>query len=85
MYTSSLPLAGADGTLASRMKDLPAGAVVRGKTGSLDHVNTLSGYLTTSRGERLVLSIMCNNHTLQSRQASDVLDEIVHEAEHFKD
>ena len=85
MYTSSLPLAGADGTLASRMKDLPAGAVVRGKTGSLDHVNTLSGCLTTSRGERLVLSVMCNNHTLQSRQASDVLDEIVHEAEHFKD
>jgi len=83
-FTSSLPVAGVDGTMTFRLKELPAGASVKGKTGSLDHVNALSGYLTTSRGERLVFSVICNNHTLQSHQAADVLDEIVLEAERFK-
>ena len=83
-FTSSLPLAGVDGTMTYRFKELPAGAIVRAKTGTLDHVNALSGYLTTSRGERLAFSIMSNNHTLQSHPAGDVIDEIIQEAEHVR-
>jgi D-alanyl-D-alanine carboxypeptidase/D-alanyl-D-alanine-endopeptidase (penicillin-binding protein 4) len=67
--------------MASRLKDLPAGAIVRAKTGSLDHVNAVSGYLTTSRGERFAFSIMCNNHTLQSHPVGDIIDEILLAAE----
>jgi D-alanyl-D-alanine carboxypeptidase/D-alanyl-D-alanine-endopeptidase (penicillin-binding protein 4) len=81
-YIDSLPLAGVDGTLASRFKTLPPGAVLRAKTGSLDHANALSGYLTTARGDRLVFSIMGNNHTMPSKLATEILDEIVNEAEH---
>jgi D-alanyl-D-alanine carboxypeptidase/D-alanyl-D-alanine-endopeptidase (penicillin-binding protein 4) len=84
-FIDSLPQAGVDGTLSSRFKTLPATAALRAKTGSLDHVNTLSGYLTTARGEHLVFSIMSNNHTLTSRKASEVIDEIVREAEHSRD
>jgi len=80
-YMDSLPTAGVDGTLGARFKGLPAAASLRAKTGSLDHVNTLSGYLTTARGERLVFSIMSNNHTLTSRKANEVIDEIVREIE----
>jgi serine-type D-Ala-D-Ala carboxypeptidase/endopeptidase (penicillin-binding protein 4) len=80
-FIDSLPLAGVDGTLAARFKTLPAGALLRAKTGSLDHVNVLSGYLTTASGQRLVFSIMGNDHTLASKKATDVLDEIVREAE----
>jgi D-alanyl-D-alanine carboxypeptidase/D-alanyl-D-alanine-endopeptidase (penicillin-binding protein 4) len=80
-YMGSLPVAGVDGTLAGRLKNLPAGATVQAKTGSLDHVNSLSGYLTTSKGERLVFSIMGNNHTLINKNAAEVVDEIVREAE----
>jgi len=83
-YVDSLPLAGMDGTLAARFHTLPPGAILRAKTGSLDHVNTLSGYLTTARGERLVFSILGNNHNLTSKKAADVLDEIVREAEHVR-
>ena len=83
-YMESLPVSGVDGTLISRLGALPAGAVLRAKTGSLDHVNTLSGYLTTSHGDRLVLSIMSNNHTMPGRKAAEVLDEIVREAEQWK-
>jgi D-alanyl-D-alanine carboxypeptidase/D-alanyl-D-alanine-endopeptidase (penicillin-binding protein 4) len=83
-YTASLPVAGLDGTLASRLSDLPHGAVVQAKTGSLDHVNALAGYLTTSRGERLVFCIMSNNNNLAGRKAYDVIDQIVREAEQLK-
>jgi D-alanyl-D-alanine carboxypeptidase len=77
----SLPLAGVDGTLEARFTKLPPGAILRAKTGSLLHVNALSGYLTTAGGERLVFSIMSNNHTLTGAQATAVLDEIVREVE----
>ena len=83
-YIASLPVAGVDGTLAARLKNLPPGATVQAKTGSLDHVNTLSGYLTTSKGERLVFSIMGNNHTMLNKKAAEVVDEIVFEAERVK-
>jgi D-alanyl-D-alanine carboxypeptidase/D-alanyl-D-alanine-endopeptidase (penicillin-binding protein 4) len=80
-FIDSLPLAGVDGTLSGRFKNLPAGTVLRAKTGTLDHVNVLSGYLTTATGERLVFSILGNHHTMSGRQAGEVLDQIVFEAE----
>ena len=83
-YIDSLPVGGVDGTLASRFKTIPAGAKVQAKTGSLDHVDVLSGYLTTTKGERLVFSIMSNNLTLSNKKTAEVLDEIVREAERVK-
>jgi D-alanyl-D-alanine carboxypeptidase/D-alanyl-D-alanine-endopeptidase (penicillin-binding protein 4) len=83
-YVDSLPMAGVDGTLASRFKTLPPGAILRAKTGSLDHVNVLSGYLTTAKGVRLVFSIMSNNQLLTNKKGADILDEIVREAEHIQ-
>lgn len=83
-YIESLPLAGVDGTLTARFKDFPAAAVLRAKTGSLDHVNALSGYLTTASGRRLVFSIFGNNHTLAGKKASQVIDEIIREAERLQ-
>jgi D-alanyl-D-alanine carboxypeptidase/D-alanyl-D-alanine-endopeptidase (penicillin-binding protein 4) len=84
-YSASLPVAGVDGTLASRLKDLPAGATVKAKTGSHDHVNTIAGYLTTSHGERYAFSIMCNNHTFQNHGASEVIDALLRAVERSRD
>jgi len=83
-YMATLSVAGVDGTLASRFKALPTGAKVQAKSGVLDHVNVLSGYLTTAKGERLVFSIMSNNLTMTNRQSSAVLEEIVLEAERVR-
>ncbi|HEY0138772.1 MAG TPA: D-alanyl-D-alanine carboxypeptidase/D-alanyl-D-alanine-endopeptidase, partial [Nannocystis sp.] len=43
-FLASLPIAGADGTLRSRLQDTGAERFVRAKTGSLDQVSALSGY-----------------------------------------
>jgi len=59
-YLASFPLAGMDGTLRSRMKSSPAGAV-RLKTGHLDSVSGIAGYVTSSTGKTYVLVSLVNN------------------------
>jgi D-alanyl-D-alanine carboxypeptidase/D-alanyl-D-alanine-endopeptidase (penicillin-binding protein 4) len=58
----ALPIAGVDGTLRNRLKGTVAENNLRAKTGSLSSAASLSGYLTTAAGERLVFSIMVNNY-----------------------
>jgi D-alanyl-D-alanine carboxypeptidase/D-alanyl-D-alanine-endopeptidase (penicillin-binding protein 4) len=76
LYRSSLPVAGEDGTLSERMKNSPAAGHVFAKTGTLEHVNSLSGYATTSRGAHLIFSILGNNNDLDAQAADTVLDAI---------
>jgi serine-type D-Ala-D-Ala carboxypeptidase/endopeptidase (penicillin-binding protein 4) len=59
-YLASFPLAGMDGTLRSRMKNSPAGAI-RLKTGHLDGVSGVAGYVTASSGKTFVLVSLVNN------------------------
>ena len=54
----SLPIAGCDGTLKSRMKGTFAEDNVRAKTGTVAGVSTLAGYCTAANGHRLCFSIM---------------------------
>ena len=78
-FIDSLPAAGVDGTLASRLQNLPPAAALHAKTGQLEHVNVLSGYVTDVEGRRLVFSILSNNHTLSGKRADEIIDEIVTE------
>jgi serine-type D-Ala-D-Ala carboxypeptidase/endopeptidase (penicillin-binding protein 4) len=59
-FIASLPLAGVDGTLRSRMKTTAAGSV-RLKTGHLDGVSGVAGYVTTASGKTYVLVSLVNN------------------------
>ena len=61
-FRDALPVAAVDGTLRHRLHGTVAAKNVRAKTGSLRYVNTLSGYVTTSAGERLAFSLMLNNY-----------------------
>ena len=59
-FLASLPLAGVDGTLRSRMKATPAGNV-RLKTGHLDGVSGVAGFVTTAAGKTYVLVSLVNH------------------------
>ncbi|HEU0298576.1 MAG TPA: D-alanyl-D-alanine carboxypeptidase/D-alanyl-D-alanine-endopeptidase [Longimicrobium sp.] len=74
VFDGALPLAGREGTLASRMRGTPLESHVRAKTGTLSGVRSLSGYLTTAAGERLVFSMIVNHHTLSARDADRVAE-----------
>jgi D-alanyl-D-alanine carboxypeptidase/D-alanyl-D-alanine-endopeptidase (penicillin-binding protein 4) len=74
VFKDSLPIAGRDGTLGGRLKTVSDR--VFAKTGSLTYDNSLSGYLTNSKGELFVFSIMCNDQTGPS-ESTHLIDQIV--------
>ncbi|ABF43495.1 D-Ala-D-Ala carboxypeptidase [Candidatus Koribacter versatilis Ellin345] len=76
-FEDTLPVAGVDGSLVERFTKSTAQSRVHAKTGSLDHVNSLSGYLTTEKGEHVVFSILSNNHNLTNKHAIETIDAIV--------
>lgn len=75
-FREALPLAGVDGTLRNRMKGTAAAGNVRAKTGTLTSVATLSGYVTSASGERLVFAIMLNNYPESSLMSRNHVDNI---------
>src|SRR5437762_7626138 len=72
-YYNSLPVAGVDGTLEDRMKNTPAAGHIHAKTGSVEHVRTLSGFAETPGGRRLIFSILSNNQGGKNHEAADAL------------
>jgi D-alanyl-D-alanine carboxypeptidase/D-alanyl-D-alanine-endopeptidase (penicillin-binding protein 4) len=59
-FIASLPLAGIDGTLRSRMQDAQPGTA-RLKTGHLDGVSGIAGYVTGASGRVYVVVSLIND------------------------
>ncbi|MEP7340655.1 MAG: D-alanyl-D-alanine carboxypeptidase/D-alanyl-D-alanine-endopeptidase [Acidobacteriota bacterium] len=76
VFRESLPVAGVDGTLERRMRDTAAANNFRGKTGTLTGANALSGYVTSKRGQVVVVSLMGNNYAGAGRDVTAVFDQI---------
>ena len=75
-FRDSLPVAGRDGTLEKRMRGKAAEGRVLAKTGTLNLANALAGYVTTTRGDRLVFAIVVNNHAGRAKEAVEAIDAI---------
>lgn len=74
-YERSLAVMGVDGTLAEERTKIP-GAEVFAKTGTLDYVSALSGFLITDSKEILIFSILCNNFLCPVQLVRQVQDSI---------
>lgn len=69
LFYNSLAVAGVDGTLKNRMKNTSAQNKVHAKTGTLNGVSNLSGYVTAKNGHLLAFSIMIQNYVDESSKA----------------
>ncbi len=57
-FQTSLSVMGSSGTL--RLRAAPQGAFVRAKTGSLEGVSSIAGYMTTKQKKKLAFTILIN-------------------------
>jgi hypothetical protein len=79
---AALPTGGVDGTLAKRWHGHPARGRVRAKTGTLDKVITLAGFVGVDSGHPLAFAILTNDIPAGQRgparaMADDMIDAIV--------
>lgn len=76
VWRDSLTIGGVDGTLRNRFRGTRAQANVRGKTGTIDQVSALSGYVKTAAGEEFAFSMVVNGVPSNPTRVS-LLDEMV--------
>jgi D-alanyl-D-alanine carboxypeptidase/D-alanyl-D-alanine-endopeptidase (penicillin-binding protein 4) len=76
-FLSSLPVAGVDGTLESRMGGSHSLRRVRAKTGTMRGVSSLSGYVLMNDNREVIFSIIMNNYTCPARLIREIQDNIV--------
>ncbi|ALG68315.1 D-alanyl-D-alanine carboxypeptidase/D-alanyl-D-alanine endopeptidase [Beggiatoa leptomitoformis] len=77
-FMTSMRVMGAFGLHSNRFKNSPAHAHVRAKTGTLNGVSTLTGYVPSNTGRQLyAFSLLLNNNGCGYKGADDVEDQIV--------
>ncbi len=75
-YMTTLPIAGEDGTLRRRLKGNPAEGQLRGKTGTLNEVSALAGYLRSKSGKLIAYAILFNDTKVKAWTLRNEQDEI---------
>jgi D-alanyl-D-alanine carboxypeptidase/D-alanyl-D-alanine-endopeptidase (penicillin-binding protein 4) len=76
-FRDTMPVAGVDGSLSERFKNLSIQGQIHAKTGSLGGVKSLSGYATTESGDEVCFSILTNNFNLPTKRVTDAIDDVV--------
>lgn len=76
-FLRALPRSGQPGSLRTRFVATPLEGRVVAKTGSIAHVNSLSGYIERPARGPLVFSVMVNNHTVGGRRVLQQIDSVV--------
>jgi D-alanyl-D-alanine carboxypeptidase/D-alanyl-D-alanine-endopeptidase (penicillin-binding protein 4) len=76
-WYDSLPIAGVDGTIRTRMKNPPLKGNVHAKTGFIGRVRSLSGYVDALNKHRIAFCMMANNYTVNTSAANIAQDQAV--------
>jgi D-alanyl-D-alanine carboxypeptidase/D-alanyl-D-alanine-endopeptidase (penicillin-binding protein 4) len=76
---SSMPILASDGTVMKRLKDSPVAGHAHLKTGSIDGVSAIAGYVLDKQNKRQVLVMLVNHaNAAASKATQDVLIEWVY-------
>ena len=79
-FIASLPLAGFDGTMRQRLNGQPVAGKAHVKTGLLNEVRAIAGYVLAASGKRYVVVCMINHaNALRGNEAQDALLQWVYE------
>ncbi|MBO3459911.1 D-alanyl-D-alanine carboxypeptidase/D-alanyl-D-alanine-endopeptidase [Aetokthonos hydrillicola Thurmond2011] len=76
-YRASLPVAGKSGTLKSRYLHTQGEGIVQAKTGSMDGVVSLAGYITPPNYQPLAFSIIVNQSNQPIKVVRRAIDDVV--------
>jgi D-alanyl-D-alanine carboxypeptidase/D-alanyl-D-alanine-endopeptidase (penicillin-binding protein 4) len=75
LFFNTLAVSGTDGTLKNRLSAMDVKGSIHAKTGTLNGVTTLSGYITTQSGKNLIFSIFANSASATTK-VKKTIDEI---------
>jgi serine-type D-Ala-D-Ala carboxypeptidase/endopeptidase (penicillin-binding protein 4) len=75
LFLNTLAISGTDGTLKHRLASTEVKGSIHAKTGTLNGVTTLSGYINTQAGRNLIFSIFAN-HVRATTKVKKTIDEI---------
>jgi len=78
-FVAGLPHAGQPGSLLKRFVGTPLEGRVIAKTGSIDRVNSLSGYIERANGggRTITFSVQANGHAVPYQQMLNQIDSVV--------
>ena len=76
-YVSSLSLAGLDGTLRQRFDDSALDGNAHLKTGSLDHITAIAGYLQAQSGRRFAVVIMQSHEDIHRGPGQEIQEALL--------
>ena len=76
LFINTLAVSGTDGTLRRRLSSQPLKGTIHAKTGTLNGVANLSGYMTTKSGRNLAFTIFANNFRTSVSRVRKTIDEI---------
>ncbi len=78
-YAAGMPRSGAPGSLRQRFVGTPLDGRVVAKTGTINRVNALSGYVERSDGKVYLFSVMANHHAIGRAGMLRAIDSLVAE------
>jgi len=76
VWLQSLPIGGLDGSLEHRFRNVSGAERVHAKTGSISHVNALSGYIETNRHRWRAFSVMVNATAGPDAEVRSFIDQL---------
>jgi len=76
-FMSSLSIAGLDGTMRQRLVGTPAEGRMHLKTGTLDDVSAVAGYVLTRTGRRLIVVVLVNAKAAHRGLGEDLQDAVL--------